>query len=361
MPSHSTVHQRQIIRSIRLVLTSIVCLWFTPMSPSHAVQTVDYASLYAKLSPTVVTIRTATNADLARGNINGSGVGSGFLIEEDLIMTAAHVVDNADLIMVRFKNGKVIPAEVIASVQSADAALLRLTKAVPDAKLTPLGTGDSVAIGEPVFIIGAPFGIEHTLSVGHLSGKSSRSRMAGGAPVLLLQTDTAINPGNSGGPMFNQRGEAIGVVSFILSKSGASNGIGFATAIETAHDALMNSSGFWAGFEGVLLTEAQAQALNLPEVGILVQRVVANSAAGRSGLKAGTFAASLGDQELLLGGDVIIEINGLVCADPHDFRELSDAARQLRDDQSYELSILRNGEKISLLAAGADEFRALGD
>ena len=81
------------------------------------------------------------------------------------------------------------------------------------------------------------------------AGKMSRSLIAGGSPVKLLQTDSAINPGNSGEPMFNQQGEAIGIVSFILSKSGGFNGIGFATSVDTAHDALINSSGFWAGFE----------------------------------------------------------------------------------------------------------------
>ncbi len=324
--------------------------------PSMATAT-DYSELYKELSPSVVTIRTATAQDVARGNSRGSGIGSGFLIEDDLVMTAAHVVDGAHKISISFKDGKYFEAEVVSSIASSDAALLRMNKPHPNPKLMRLGSDLDVNIGEPVFVIGAPFGIEHTLSVGHLSGKSTRSLMAGGSPVRLLQTDTAINPGNSGGPMFNQHGEVIGIVSFILTRSGGNNGIGFATSMETAHDALLNSSGFWAGFEGILLTERQAAALNLPEVGILVQRVVSGSAAEASGLRAGVVPAKIGDQEFLLGGDVIVEINGLVCANPHDFRELSDEARMAREDLGYAMRVLRGGVEQNLLAVAEDEFR----
>ncbi|NND92152.1 MAG: trypsin-like serine protease [Granulosicoccus sp.] len=314
----------------------------------------DYSSLYAQLSPSVVTIRTLSRSDMATGRLSGSGVGSGFMIEPDLVMTAAHVVQDARLIRVVFKDGLQLSAQVIASIESTDAALLRLDKAHPNPVTVTMGSSESVTVGEPVFVIGAPYGIGHTLSVGHLSGKLSRSLIAGGAPVKLLQTDSAINPGNSGGPMFNQHGEAIGIVSFILSNSGGFNGIGFATSVETAHDALFNSSGFWAGFEGVLLDDNQAAALNLPAPGILVQRVVNGSVADQSGLKAGTLPARLGEHDMLLGGDVILEINGLVCADPHDFRELSEAARRLRPDQGYQMRVFRRGELLSLTALAKD-------
>ena len=337
---------------IPLIIFLLGFFWL-PMS-AHAV---DYAALYKELSPSVVTIRTASVRDVARGNFKGSGVGSGFLVKDDLVMTAAHVVDGAHVIHISFKDGKRFQAEVISSIASSDVALLRMNKPHPEPVLVELGSDLDVAVGEPVFVIGAPFGIEYTLSIGHLSGKSTRSLMAGGAPVRLLQTDTAINPGNSGGPMFNQKGEVIGVVSFILTKSGGFNGVGFATSMETAHDALMNSSGFWAGFEGVLLTEDQARALNLPEVGILVQRVVSGSAAAASGLKAGTIPAKVGNQDLLLGGDVIMEINGLVCAEPHDFRELSEAARDTREDHGYAMRVMRRGQEKMLVAIAEAEFK----
>ena len=316
----------------------------------HPASAMDYSVLYAELSPAVVTIRTLSRADVATGRISGSGVGSGFLIEPDLIMTAAHVIDEAQLVRIIFKDGMQIPAQVIATIESSDAALLRLDRAHPQPVTVTMGSSELVNVGEPVFVIGAPYGIGHTLSVGHLSGKMTRSLIAGGAPVKLLQTDTAINPGNSGGPMFNQRGEAIGIVSFILNNSSGFNGIGFATSVETAHDALINSSGFWAGFEGIVLNEVQAAALNLPAQGILVQRVVSGSIAAQSGLKAGTLPAQLDGQDMLLGGDVILEVNGQVCADPHDIEALSEGARQLRPDIGFQMRVFRGGKFISLTA-----------
>ena len=315
-------------------------------------QEIDYAKLYATLSPSVVTIHTATRQS-GKTKIEAS-VGSGFLTEPDLIMTAAHVVRNADLILVTFKDGARIAAEVVATVINSDVALLKLKNAKEDNTLAPLGDSDSVKIGEPVFVIGSPFGIEHSLTIGHLSGKNNRSLVASGSPVQFLQTDAAINPGNSGGPMFNQHGEVIGIVSFILSQGGGFDGVGFATPINTAQDALLNSSGFWAGFEGVFLSDSIAKALNVPGSGILVQRVVAGSLAGESGLQAGTTKATIESQELLLGGDVILEINGLVCVSPHDFRKLTDATRDLNPENGYIMKVFRQGKQLTLIAATSD-------
>jgi len=343
-----------LIRSSPWLLVLANCLLFAATA-----QAVDFARLYADLNPSVVTIRTL-KLDSSTGRVVPSAsVGSGFFLESDLVMTAAHVVNDVDLIAVHTSEGRRFKASVVSVVDSSDVALLRLDEDFPDAVTVSLGDPEAALVGSPVFVIGAPFGLEHTLSVGHLSGKSTRSVMVGGSPALLLQTDTAINPGNSGGPMFNEQGEVIGVVSFILTKNGGSNGIGFASSITNAYEGLMNSSGFWAGFEGIVLTDTLAAALNVPSTGILVQRVVKGSAAEKSGLVAGQLAATIGDQKMQLGGDVILTINGLVCAEPHDFRQLSEAARQARSDLGYEMTVFRDGKKVTLLAAGYGEFRPL--
>jgi len=158
-----------------------------------------------------------------------SGIGSGVLIEENQILTAAHVVDGAQFIEVHFNDGVRIRAEVVASLKSSDIALLKLKRGHPDPTIAVLADSDKARVGSKVFIIGSPFGISQTLSVGHLSGRMDRGLLADGTPVEFLQTDTAINTGNSGGPMYNTDGEVIGIVSFILSKSGGFDGIGFAT------------------------------------------------------------------------------------------------------------------------------------
>jgi len=232
----------------------------------------DFADLYERHSKSVVTVYT-TSVSISKGIPKKSrGIGSGVLIEKDQILTAAHVVDGASFIEVHFTDGERIRADVVASLKSSDIALLKLKRSHPTPTVAVLADSDKSRVGSKVFIIGSPFGISQTLSVGHLSGRMDRGMLADGTPIELLQTDTAINTGNSGGPMFNTNGEVIGIVSFILTKSGGFDGIGFATSINTAKEALLTSSGVLAGFEGIMLDEAMAKVLNFPRPGMLVQR-----------------------------------------------------------------------------------------
>jgi len=310
----------------------------------------DFAELYEVHSKSVVTVYTASIAKKGGKARTSRGVGSGVLIEEDQILTAAHVVDGAHVIEVLFADGKRIKADVVASLQASDIALLKLHSSHPKAPIAVLADSDKTRIGSEVFIIGSPFGISQTLSIGHLSGRMDRGLLAGGAPIEFLQTDTAINTGNSGGPMFNIKGEVIGIVSFILTKSGGFDGIGFATSSNTAKQALLSSSGVLAGFEGIMLDERMSRALNFPGPGLLVQRVVADSVVGKAGLKAGGIPAQIGEQSFLLGGDLILEINGLICQTPHDFELVRASTLSLVDEESYAITVFRNGEVVDLIA-----------
>lgn len=310
----------------------------------------DFADLYERHSDSVVTIYTASVEIKDGREAKSQGVGSGVLIEDSRILTAAHVVDGAQVIEVLFTDGVRIQADVISSLKSSDVALIKLRSAHPNPVVSVLADSDETRIGSEVFIIGAPFGISQTLSVGHLSGRLNRGLMAGGTPIEFLQTDTAINTGNSGGPMFNTDGEVIGIVSFILTKSGGFNGIGFATSINTARQALLTSSGVLAGFEGVMLDEQLASALNFPAPGLLIQRVTADSVVGRAGLQAGLVQAEIAGQSMLLGGDLILEINGLVCKSPHDFQLIQASTLALKEDESYAITVFRDGEVVDLIA-----------
>ncbi|MBX2837834.1 MAG: trypsin-like peptidase domain-containing protein [Gammaproteobacteria bacterium] len=317
---------------------------------SATIKAADFAQLYETHSDSVVTVYTAS-VQMEGGKANTSrGVGSGVLIENNQVLTAAHVVDNANIIEVQFKNGERVRANVVSSLQASDVALIKLVKSPSDPIIAKLGDSDKTPIGSEVFIIGSPFGISQTLSVGHLSGRMNRGLMAAGTPIEFLQTDTAINTGNSGGPMFNTDGEVIGIVSFILSKSGGFDGIGFATSINTAKEALLGSSGVLAGFEGVILNERIAKALNLPQTGLLVQRVLADSVAGRAGLQAGYIPAQIAGESMLLGGDLILEINGLVCSTPHDFELVREASLKLNENESYAITVFRDNEIVELIA-----------
>ncbi len=330
-------------------------VFFLLMTPTAFAQNTDFADLYEKHSASVVTIYTATLSNKQGKPSAARGVGSGVVIENDQILTAAHVVDDANIIEVLFTDGQRIRAKVISSLEASDVALLQLDKPHPNPTVAVLADSDEARIGSKVFIIGSPFGISQTLSVGHLSGRMDRGVLAGGTSIEFLQTDTAINQGNSGGPMFNTDGEVIGVVSFILTKSGGFDGIGFATSSNTAKQALMESSGVLAGFEGIMLDERIAALLNFPGPGMLVQRVVDDSIVGEAGLKAGSIPAQIGEHNLLLGGDFILEINGVVCRTPHDFDLVKTSTLSL-DEEAYAISVFRNGEVVELNTAGATDF-----
>jgi len=318
----------------------------------------DFASLYEHHSASVVTVFTATVASGQKASDASLGIGSGVQIEADQILTAAHVVDNAQAIEVLFTDGQRIKADVISSLKASDVALLKLRESHPNPQVATLADSDATPIGSEVFIIGAPYGISQTLSVGHLSGRLNRGLMVGGTPIEFLQTDTAINTGNSGGPMFNTSGEVIGIVSFILTKSGGFDGIGFATSANTARQALLTSSGVLAGFEGIMLDPQMAELLNLPQTGLLVQRVNANSMVASAGLIAGTVPAEIGGRKLLLGGDLIIEINGLICEGPHDFALATAGHGNPENQEPLALTVFRNGETRELIA-GPDRHGVL--
>jgi len=330
--------------------TILILLFLFTGAAATAKEKADFAALYEHHSASVVTVFTATVESGQKASDAALGIGSGVLIEEDQILTAAHVVDSAQAIEILFTDGARIKADVISSLEASDVALLKLRESHPSPQVAQLANSDDTPIGSEVFIIGAPFGISQTLSVGHLSGRLNRGLMVGGTPIEFLQTDTAINTGNSGGPMFNTSGEVIGIVSFILTKSGGFDGIGFATSSNTAREALLTSSGVLAGFEGIMISEQIAELLNLPQTGLLVQRVNANSMVATAGLIAGTIPAEIAGQKLLLGGDLILEINGLVCKGPHDFAMAHNAANEIHFEEPLALTVYRNGETRELIA-----------
>ena len=319
-------------------------------SVGHTSSRTDFALLYQEHSPSVVTIFTATVKNGQKASDAALGIGSGVLIEEDQILTAAHVIDGASAIEVLFTDGKRIKADVISSLAASDVALIKLRESHPTPTIAKLADSNDTAIGSEVFIIGAPFGISQTLSVGHLSGRLNRGLMAGGTPIEFLQTDTAINTGNSGGPMFNTGGEVIGIVSFILTKSGGFDGIGFATSSNTARQALLTSSGVLAGFEGIVLDAKTARLLNFPRAGMLVQRVNANSMMAEAGLIAGSVPSKIGGQNMLLGGDLILAINGLVCEGPHDFAAVAANTPTIHMNEPLAITVFRNGKTVTLTA-----------
>ena len=277
---------------------------------------------FRKVSQSVVIVRTK-RVELAPSSGEPmavvDGLGSGVLVSADgKVLTAAHVVETADVASVEFSDGQQISAHVIGSDVRSDVALLQLTQTPKGIAPALLGDSDKVEVGDQIFVIGAPFGISQTLSAGHLSGRHRLNPNQNATGVEFLQTDAAINTGNSGGPMFDMEGNVIGIVSTIMSHSGGSEGLAFATAANTAKRLLLDRRAFWSGVDGVVVTGGLAKALNLPQPsGFLVQRIGDGSIGSRLGVNPGTLRVTIQGLDILLGGDVILSVNGIAIVAPN--------------------------------------------
>ena len=268
---------------------------------------------FKRVDPSVVVIKT-THQQVVAGPkkqlTSLPGLGSGVLISADgKVMTAAHVVQTADEVKVEFQSGEVIPARVVTSEPAADVALLQLEHVPPKTVVVPLGDSDQAEVGDEVFVVGAPVGMSHTLTVGHISARRNPNNFFNGmSRSEFFQTDAAINEGNSGGPMFNMRGEVIGIVSHIVSRSGGFEGLGFVVTSNLARKLLLERNPFWSGVEGFLLSGEMAKIFNVPQpAGLLVQRVASHSPASQLGLRPGTSTAVIEGEPMIVGGDVILE------------------------------------------------------
>ena len=165
-----------------------------------------------------------------------------------------------------------------------------------------------------------------------------------------FQTDAAINPGNSGGPMFNMKGEVIGLVSYNLSQTGGSEGLGFAITSKVASEFMLEEKSFWSGVNGYLLSGDLAQVFNVPPpgLGLLVQRIAAGSPAQQIGLKAGTIRAAIGDEELIVGGDIILAIQGIPLTQPSDLVTARQKLAEMHPGDQATVTVLRGGKTLNL-------------
>src|SRR6266478_6634063 len=149
--------------------------------------------LFRKVNPSVVVVRTLEKVPAREGMLDAPGLGSGVLVSRDgKVLTAAHVVQTSGHVVVEFMDGRLVPARVIGSVVRADVAALQLEQVPSDVAPAKLGDSDRLEVGDDLFIIGAPYGIGHTLTAGHMSGRRTAGGMIGGIRLELLQTDAAV-------------------------------------------------------------------------------------------------------------------------------------------------------------------------
>jgi S1-C subfamily serine protease len=338
---------------LRLSLFVFVILFLVP---SLAPASDSLRDLFARVSPSVCVLKTVGSeiSDTAdTGLISAYGLGSGVLISENgNILTAAHVVHQADAVMAEFANGEKIAAKVLGTVPLADIALLQLERMPEAIKPAMLGDSDLIEVGDRVMVIGAPFGLSRTMSSGYLSGRHDMSEQSKGlVEVEVLQSDAAANSGNSGGPMFNMDGEVIGIISSILSRSGGFDGISFAISSNVSKRLLLEGKPRWSGLDTVMLHE-YAAAFNLPqEAGLLVQRVAQGSMADMMGIKGGDKLIKIGKRELLIGGDVILEIAGIkITSDTSSLKAIRSKVLEMDAGKILSIKVIRAGE-IKVLSA----------
>ncbi|HBZ69470.1 MAG TPA: peptidase [Deltaproteobacteria bacterium] len=220
------------------------------------------------------------------------GAGSGFIIRNDgVIVTNNHVIDQAKEITVGLSDGREFRAKVLGRDPKTDLAVLKID-AKTDLPVAKLGNSDALKVGEWVVAIGNPFGLDNTVTAGIVSAKG---RAIGNGPYdQFIQTDAPINPGNSGGPLFNQRGEVVGINTAIFSQSGGNIGIGFAIPINLEKELVpqLEAEGHvtrgWLGVSIQKLTPELAESLGVSEAhGSLVAEVTPGSPAAKAGIKTG--------------------------------------------------------------------------
>ncbi|TCO83652.1 serine protease Do [Plasticicumulans lactativorans] len=240
------------------------------------------------------------------------GLGSGFIVDADgVILTNAHVVDGATEVRVKLTDQREFPAKVIGSDRQTDVAVLRI-----DAHGLPtvnLGDAADTHVGEWVLAIGSPYGFENTVTAGIVSAKSRQ--LPDETYVPFIQTDVAVNPGNSGGPLFNLKGEVIGINSQIYSRTGGYQGLSFAVPIDVAiqvKDQLLRDGHVSRGRLGVsvqAVDQALADAFGLGQPhGALVGEVDPDGPAAHAGLKPGDIIVALDGKPLERSGDLPIRI-----------------------------------------------------
>jgi len=323
--------------------------WIASLSSGVEAQTAG--EVFRKVAPSVVVIRAKGHEVAASGQTRFNETGSGVLISPDgKVMTAAHVVHAMDEITVEFLGGDTVKARVVASEPAADLSLLQLERVPTGAKSSPLANSDPVQVGDPVIIVGAPYGLSYSLSDGLISARWKPNTVYKTMPLAeFFQTTATINTGNSGGPMFSMKGEVIGIVSHNISKSGGSEGLGFVVTINTAKKLLLEKRSFWSGLEGQLLTDQQADLLNLPpgSTGFMVKTVAKGSPAEAMGLRGATMIANLGGDQVPLGGDIILAVEGLK-AEAANLTKIRDLLASKPAGSSFTVTVLRAGTVLDV-------------
>ena len=317
--------------------------------PAFAQQacTESLASLYERVSPSVVSIQVTKINKAKPQRRFETVVGSGVVIERDgHVLTNAHVVDGAASLSVTLDSGARTPARVLGMDTVTDLALLRIETPSP-LPAARLGDSSALHVGDEVVAIGNPMGLEQTMTRGIVSGLNRI--LPGLAEQPMIQTDAPINPGNSGGPLVDRCGSVVGINTFISEEA---NSIGFALPINAGKAILrdLRETGRvirpWLGLQGREIESQITSILRLPlSPGYLVEVVYDGSPAERAGIRGGSLSVVVQGEEYLVGGDILTAIEGSPIRTHQDYLA---KVKALKPGQRTRITILRDGQRREL-------------
>ncbi|HTY83062.1 MAG TPA: trypsin-like peptidase domain-containing protein [Silvibacterium sp.] len=302
-------------------------------APEFDAEESNNIQVYKKAMPSVVNITSSTvQLNFFYGPVPQQGQGSGFVLDKQgHILTNYHVIADAQKIEVTTYDKHRSKARVIGRDPSHDLALLQID-ATPNLVPAVLADSKNLVVGQKVYAIGNPFGLQGTMTTGIISAIRSIHSPQGNPIENAIQTDAAINPGNSGGPLLNSHGEVIGINSLIATGNEGveqNAGIGFAIPIDTAKAVLGDFQKYGRvrrpslGIVSLPIDPNLAGQIGLPvDYGVLIQRTVANGAAERAGLRGGTEVALYGNMQIYLGGDLIVGIDDQEVTNTQDIADI---------------------------------------
>jgi 2-alkenal reductase len=302
-------------------------------------------SLFERVSPSVVQVVVLSDqanpfdVGYSGNEFRAQSTGTGFVWDNaGNVVTNAHVVSKARRVAIRSASGSFVAAEVIGTAPNYDIAVVRVTGrgAVPSA--IPIGSSADLKVGQWVFAVGNPFGLDQTLTTGVISALKRRLPTASGREISgVIQTDAAINPGNSGGPLLDSAGRVIGVNTAILSPSGTSAGIGFAVPIDAVNRVVpeLISKGRVPTPGIGIIAGSEALAARMGVEGVIIVRVTPGSPAERAGLQGVDLASST-------IGDVIVGVQGKPV---RRLADLTDILEHLEAPATVELTVQRGSKR----------------
>ncbi len=303
--------------------------------------------LFATISPSVVYI-TSTEVHRNFFSLNAyeipKGTGSGFVWDnEGRIVTNYHVIEDASRIHVTLEDNTTWKAVLIGAAPEQDLAVLQISAPKSQLYPIPLGESHNLLVGQRVYAIGNPFGLDHTLTSGIVSALGREITSVSGTPIRgVIQTDAAINPGNSGGPLLDSAGRLIGVNTAIYSPAGVSAGIGFAVPVDQVNDVIPDLIKY-----GKLLKPSLGITVATPQLarrfridGVLIIKVEKGSNAEQAGI-----VGTKQRRGQIILGDIITGING---EEVHDNRDLARILSTFKIGDVITLKIIRNEEKFQV-------------